>query len=525
MKKFYMLGLAMSLSMTAFAQTETYNAPLEMTAGAGWALASKNTPTINSEKEYYNNDRGGNAWCGCAYAEFDLSGLPKDATVTKATFTYSIFQNNTKGRTDHIFYMLPSFNFDESKFMVENEDKRDVANRGAELATNSTKPGENLNLTADVTVGVEALLEADAKTIFFQLTGNEGSAYLYGKTSANPPTLTIEYAAAGTSTSSWTVNFLCDGTVIKDPVTYTGAIVGTEVSASDEDLAPITKDDVKYLYQSGNDPITIAADASANVINLNFREAVKVIYTLTAVDSDNTDLGVVNSVEGLEGDIVNVGYPMYVLNDGKLYQTGPTGGDKGKEYKKTLTLGSSDMNENITYNLTDIKDVVSYVEGEDIPGATVSDYNNAGARTSKAGCGWSKDKDLVIANLPAGKYKLTAGFFYPAKAGKTNTFQFAAGENVSFGLTTEGNGLNDPKVLTSDEFEITEPTDLVMKPTGWRDLCLDFAYVQKTGVQTGVTEIESEQAGEMVIYNLMGQRVKNPTKGIYIINGKKVLVK
>lgn len=44
-------------------------------------------------------------------------------------------------------------------------------------------------------------------------------------------------------------------------------------------------------------------------------------------------------------------------------------------------------------------------------------------------------------------------------------------------------------------------------------------------VKSGVTEIESEQAGEMVIYNLMGQRVKNPTKGIYIINGNKVLVK
>jgi hypothetical protein len=27
------------------------------------------------------------------------------------------------------------------------------------------------------------------------------------------------------------------------------------------------------------------------------------------------------------------------------------------------------------------------------------------------------------------------------------------------------------------------------------------------------------------IYNLMGQKVKNPTKGLYIINGKKTIVK
>ena len=41
---------------------------------------------------------------------------------------------------------------------------------------------------------------------------------------------------------------------------------------------------------------------------------------------------------------------------------------------------------------------------------------------------------------------------------------------------------------------------------------------------TGINAVENEQ-GESVIYNLRGQRVENPTKGLYIINGKKVILK
>ena len=43
-----------------------------------------------------------------------------------------------------------------------------------------------------------------------------------------------------------------------------------------------------------------------------------------------------------------------------------------------------------------------------------------------------------------------------------------------------------------------------------------------TGIKGVETATEAENA---VIYNLAGQRVANPTKGIYIVNGKKVLVK
>ena len=39
------------------------------------------------------------------------------------------------------------------------------------------------------------------------------------------------------------------------------------------------------------------------------------------------------------------------------------------------------------------------------------------------------------------------------------------------------------------------------------------------------TTVVPEMEGEMVYYNLAGQRVENPTKGLYIVNGKKVIIK
>ena len=45
------------------------------------------------------------------------------------------------------------------------------------------------------------------------------------------------------------------------------------------------------------------------------------------------------------------------------------------------------------------------------------------------------------------------------------------------------------------------------------------------GETTGVNAVENALTGNEVIYNLRGQRVVNPGKGVYIINGKKVVLK
>jgi hypothetical protein len=52
-------------------------------------------------------------------------------------------------------------------------------------------------------------------------------------------------------------------------------------------------------------------------------------------------------------------------------------------------------------------------------------------------------------------------------------------------------------------------------------------YYTLNGTDT-TTKIETASASaeeSKIYYNLQGQRVENPSKGIYILNGKKVLIK
>ena len=54
----------------------------------------------------------------------------------------------------------------------------------------------------------------------------------------------------------------------------------------------------------------------------------------------------------------------------------------------------------------------------------------------------------------------------------------------------------------------------------------DAIEVIITSTTTGITKvIEVEPAANAPIYNIAGQRVNNATKGIYIQNGKKFIVK
>lgn len=42
---------------------------------------------------------------------------------------------------------------------------------------------------------------------------------------------------------------------------------------------------------------------------------------------------------------------------------------------------------------------------------------------------------------------------------------------------------------------------------------------------TGIDNVKVETSKDNIVYDLQGRRVSQPAKGIYIVNGKKVLVK
>ena len=55
--------------------------------------------------------------------------------------------------------------------------------------------------------------------------------------------------------------------------------------------------------------------------------------------------------------------------------------------------------------------------------------------------------------------------------------------------------------------------------------CALKIYNIKWGKATGISNIYNAADSEVIIYNLKGQHVKVPGKGLYIVNGKKVVVK
>ena len=53
----------------------------------------------------------------------------------------------------------------------------------------------------------------------------------------------------------------------------------------------------------------------------------------------------------------------------------------------------------------------------------------------------------------------------------------------------------------------------------------DHTFVLMYGVETRVEDVESSKSSDFVIYDLCGRRVNRPIKGIYIVNGMKVIYK
>ena len=87
---------------------------------------------------------------------------------------------------------------------------------------------------------------------------------------------------------------------------------------------------------------------------------------------------------------------------------------------------------------------------------------------------------------------------------------------------------------TYDGTLTTRPTQIIFSNNGSPQTSdmpfTNGGYYTKEGLQgvaptTGIAPVIADDAQPTVIYDLSGRRVQNPTKGIYIINGKKVVIK
>lgn len=103
------------------------------------------------------------------------------------------------------------------------------------------------------------------------------------------------------------------------------------------------------------------------------------------------------------------------------------------------------------------------------------------------------------------------------ESGYTNFILGADGSDVKFYRTT-GSG-----TLKAGKAYLHYKTKYVTTGSEAPALTIEFANGGTTGI--GATLVNSEERTVKNVYDLQGRRVAQPTKGLYIVNGKKVVIK
>lgn len=317
--------------------------------------------------------------------------------------------------------------------------------------------------------------------------------------------------------ADYTVKYVSEeGNELKEPSVYQG-IAGTVPTVSEADKARITVDDVTYIYASDDAADQIINKDGSTVVTIVFKKPEPISYKVNEVAGGQ----IVRTTEGkdIEGTSIKVPYRSHNVLDGKLYKRGVT----NKEYNHTFTLTTDGQVVNLDYTATDVNNVVYLAEGEDIEGLTLctgADAANSAIRSSNSAAAYAAE-DVEIVTLGAGVYTLHAVIFDASKTPDSH-WVFKAGEEEIADLHCTAINYEE---LASEEFTLTEETAIVMAKAGSNKMGLDLIYITGEGdVITGISSVNAKaENGE--IYNLQGQKVEKAQKGLYIVNGKKVVVK
>lgn len=303
---------------------------------------------------------------------------------------------------------------------------------------------------------------------------------------------------------NYTINYKAGNDIVKTVSGTTTA--GDEIAVE----TYLWKDDVKYKKVDG-EPESLTVQAGDNTLDVAVAEAPMYRYN---VKSSEGFVLVTGSY--YEQESVTVAYKAFYLDGTDLYAVDKTGG----QYRTTFTLDTD--NKDVVLNASKKAEKVwYYAEGEDIPGATATSAgNNMVIRSSNAQCAYATT-DLSLITLPAGSYTATAVLYANNSSGLTLKFKYDTEyEEVVSGASNWMEKTRD--------FTLTAPTEIQWLASGDAKNGLDLIYISGTPDDAdGIEAIDNGQwtVEDAEIFNLAGQRVNKAQKGIYIVNGKKYIVK
>lgn len=131
----------------------------------------------------------------------------------------------------------------------------------------------------------------------------------------------------------------------------------------------------------------------------------------------------------------------------------------------------------------------------------------------------SNSKDIKWSGATVSNGALTGVYVQNDKSGDYNPIAYVPAN--SYVLQNGAEGLGFYKVAADNTIKITSFRAYLTAGTNARSLSIDFEDDNTTAIKQMRTSMQEFDA----YFNLSGQRVAQPTKGLYIVNGKKVIIK
>lgn len=243
-------------------------------------------------------------------------------------------------------------------------------------------------------------------------------------------------------------------------------------------------------------------------------------YTVNEVCGGQTVRSTAGSA--IEGTEVSVPYRWYNVQGGHLYKRDAKGGNKKLEYNHYFTLAADGQTEMLDYDHTSVENVAYLSEGEDIEGMTLCTSANAGVSSSNSAAAYAASGNVALTTLEPGMYRLTAVIFDSSKTPDSRWSFLADDKEVANLHCTKVN----KEELTSDVFALTAPATLYIAKGGDGNKGIDLVYIVREGdAPSGIAAVKADNGTSGTVYDLQGRRFVQPTKGVYVSGGRKVVVK
>ncbi len=417
-----------------------------------------------------------------------------------------------------------------------------VSPEGLEGITYSSSKESVATVAADGTVTIEGAGTTTITATFAETDTHKGASAYY--------TLTVSKQNVTLAFSSETASAKMEQPFTAPILTVTPeGLEGITYSSSNTGIATVANDGTVTLVAAGNTTITASFaenaiyNAASASYSLTIAEADVPTFTVTVAEIANGQISASPATDVTEGTTVTItatpaeGYKLSTVT----VTAGETNVDvSGTGNTRTFTMPAQDVSISATFTkipmvkaeITSSTGFATFCSNQPLDFTGITTLEAYYAKTVE-------DGNVYLLKV----YGIVPAFTGLVIKGTTTYIPVAESD----GETIEGNlliGVTADKEVNSANFYVLAEKNnaAVFVQTGVNKatVAANHAYLEVSAAQArtrtigiggeGTTGIEyrfvdDNEQGVEVIYNLNGQRVKNPRKGLYIINGKKVLVK